>query len=160
MTYKPIEQRNVIFSITDSKLIADIEKKNSLEQNDDIEAVILKSLEITSKHLNFTMSNKNEINPNKLIETKNAHCIGYSSFYIAVIDNILKRKNLEKEWIITHNVGQLYIFSFNIHNYINSSFFKDHDFVTIKNKRTQQEYSIDPTLYDYTGIVKIKTNVK
>ncbi|GGG62573.1 hypothetical protein GCM10011378_43400 [Hymenobacter glacieicola] len=39
-----------------------------------------------------------------------------------------------------------------MHKYFNSAFFKDHDFVTIENKRTGKVYAVDPTIDDYLSV--------
>jgi len=49
-------------------------------------------------------------------------------------------------------VEQLYFLGTNIHKYFNSSFFKDHDFVTIENKTTGEIFAVDPTVNDYLRI--------
>ena len=41
-----------------------------------------------------------------------------------------------------------------------STFFKDHDFVTIENKVTGEVFAVDPTLYDYSGIKLVRYQVK
>ena len=51
-----------------------------------------------------------------------------------------------------HQIGQLHYLEINIHKYFNSSFFKNHDFVTIENRETEEIIAVDPTVNDYLYI--------
>jgi hypothetical protein len=64
----------------------------------------------------------------------------------------LKRYNLADRWTAKPQIGQLYFLGTNIHKYFNSAFFKDHDFVTIENKKTGEILAVDPTVNDYLHI--------
>ena len=94
-------------------------------------------------------ANENDVDPNKLITSRKAHCIGYASFFATTCNYLLKKYNLSDQWTAKPKVGQLYFIGQNIHKYFNSPFFKDHDFVTIENKKTDQIFAVDPTVYDY-----------
>ena len=56
------------------------------------------------------------------------------------------------KWNAKPQIGQLYFLGTNIHKYFNSSFFEDHDFVTIENKSTGEILAVDPTVNDYLNI--------
>jgi len=62
---------------------------------------------------------------------------------------------LDNEWKATAHIGKLDLFGENIHSYIKSPFFKNHDFVIIMNITTQEKIIIDPSLYDYLMIEKV-----
>ena len=49
-------------------------------------------------------------------------------------------------------IGKLDFLGMNVHNWFDSSFLKDHDFVIIRNKETGEIKAVDPTLYDYLYI--------
>lgn len=148
--YKSVELR-INYSITNNILTDYIEANTDEQTAPDIKQIIKHGLSITSKQLNFT-DNKNDIDPNKLITSKTAHCVGYAVFFATTCNYLLNKYNLSDTWIAKPQVGQLYFLGTNINKYLNSPFFKDHDFVTIENKVTGEIYAVDPTLNDYLCI--------
>ncbi len=154
VTYKPIGQR-IIYQATDKRLIDFIESNCEGKKDLNIEDIIKLGLKITSKKLNFTFD-KNDIDPNKLIDSKTAHCVGYAAFFSTTTNYLLKKYNLGDTWSAKPQIGLLYIFRINIHNHIDSPFFKDHDFVVIKNIKTGENIAVDPNLYDYFYIDHVK----
>ena len=150
VTYKSVGLRNN-YSAKDKKLTDYIESSIDNKDNTDIIQIIKLGLSITSNQLNFT-ANKNDIDPNKLITSKTAHCVGYASFFITTCKYLLKKYQLEDKWIVQQQIGQLYFLGTNVHKYFNSSFLKDHDFVTIENKKTGEIIAVDPTVNDYLFI--------
>lgn len=91
----------------------------------DINQIVETSLEITASRLNFT-TGKNDIDPNKLLVSEKAHCVGYANFFTTSCNYLLTKHNLAGEWKAKTQIGQFYIFGKNIHNYLNSPFLKDH----------------------------------
>lgn len=150
VTYKSVGIRTNYLA-TDEKLTKYIDSSVYRQSEPDIEQIIKLGLKITSKQLNFTDS-KNDIDPNKLIRSQTAHCVGYASFFASTCNFLLKKYNLEDKWTAKPQVGQLYFLGANIHKYFSSSFFKDHDFVTIENKKTGEIFAVDPTVNDYLYI--------
>jgi hypothetical protein len=147
VTYKSVGHRTN-YSVTDKKFV-DYINANTDEQTDpDIEHIIKLGLSITSGQLNFT-ADKNDTDPNKLITSKTAHCVGYASFFSTTCNHLLAKYNLADTWTAKPQVGQLYFLGTNIHKYFDSTFFKDHDFVTIENKKTGEIIAVDPTVNDY-----------
>ncbi|WGU67484.1 hypothetical protein QIU19_07690 [Capnocytophaga canimorsus] len=82
--------------------------------------------------------------------------MGYAQFFALVCNYMLKKNNLHKEWVAKVYIGKLKFLGNDIHQYFQSSFFKDHDFVVVENVRTQEIYAVDPTLYDYFVIKKVR----
>ncbi len=150
ITYKSVGERTTYLA-TDKNLIEYIDESISSNDELDAEDIIKKSLSITSKQLNFA-TDKNSNDPNKLIKTKTAHCVGYASFYSTICNYLFKKYNLDDTWSAKPQIGQLYLFNNNIHKYFSSPFFKDHDFVIIENKETKEIFSVDPTINDYLFI--------
>jgi hypothetical protein len=150
VTYKSIGQRTN-YDVKETNLADYIDENFDKQSNREIQTVIKLGLFVTSKKLNFT-AEKNEVDPNKLIKSKTAHCVGYASFFATSCNYLLKKYNLSDKWIAKPQVGQLYFLGTNIHPYLNSSFFKDHDFVTIENKETGETFAVDPTVNDYLRI--------
>ena len=147
ITYKSIGQRTNYIA-TNHKLIDYLNQCADYKTNLDIDQVIKLSLSTTSRQLNFT-ADKNNNDPNKLIITKTAHCVGYASFFTTTCNYFLHKYNLADTWSAKTQIGQLYFLGTNIHHYFNTPFFKDHDFVTIENKATGQLFAVDPTVNDY-----------
>lgn len=150
VTYKSVGLRTN-YSATDNKLVDLINASAGNQTEPDIEQIIELGLSITSKQLNFT-EDKNETDPNKLITSKTAHCVGYASFFATTCNHLLNKYNLADAWTAKPQIGQLYFLGTNIHKYFKSMFFKDHDFVTIENKTTGEIFAVDPTVNDYLSI--------
>jgi hypothetical protein len=150
VTYKSIGQRE-FYAASNEKLIEYIELSTAKKEHLDINELIQLGLSNTSKQLNFTCS-KNDTDPNKLINSKTANCIGYASFFTTNFNYLSKKYQLSGDWVAKNQIGQLYFLGINIHRFFNSSFFKDHDFVTIENKVTGEIFAIDPTVTDYLYI--------
>lgn len=156
VTYEAIGQR-ITYPITDVKLAAYINGHSEKPADPSIEQIITMALSLTSGKLNFTAEN-NYNDPNKLITSKTAHCIGYAAFFVTTCNYLLHNYNLSENWNVEPQIGQVYLLNTNLHKYFNSPFFKDHDFVTIQNKNTGQTFAVDPTVHDYLGIRFIKYN--
>jgi hypothetical protein len=150
VTYESLGPRTN-YSATDEKLVGYIDANSPGQANPDIEDIVKLGLSITSKQLNFS-ADKNEIDPNRLISSKTAHCVGYASFFATTCNYLLDKNNLANKWTAKPQVGQLYFLGINVHKHFNSSFFKDHDFVAIENKTTGEIFAVDPAVNDYLNI--------
>ena len=150
VTYKSVGRRTN-YAATDKKLTDYIDANTNEQTKPDIDQIVKLGLSITARQLNFT-ANKNDIDPNKLITSKTAHCVGYASFFATTCNYLLKRYNLADRWTARPQIGQLYFLGTNIHQCFNDAFFKDHDFVTIENKTTGEIVAVDPTVNDYLYI--------
>lgn len=150
VTYKSIGQRQVYLP-RDKKLISSFEANVDDNKKIDIKGIIEFGLSSTAKHLHYSVNPKTN-DPNKLIYTKTAHCVGYSSFFATTCNYLLKKYNLDKDWKAKPQIAQLFIFKTNIHQFFSSSFFKDHDIVLIENQSTGETFAVDPTMNDYLYI--------
>ena len=150
VTYKSVGNRTN-YSATENKLIDFINTSAEKQADPGIRKIVKLSLSLTSKKLNFT-ADKNDKDPNKLISSKTAHCVGYASFFATICNFLLEKYNLADSWTASPQIGQLYLLGTNIHKCFNSTFFKDHDFVTIENKITGEIIAVDPTVHDYLYI--------
>ena len=150
VAYKTTGQR-AGYEITNDELKEYIKENRIKKESTDVEDIIKASLALTSRTLYFSFSGVDN-NPNRLMHSKTANCIGYAAFFSLVCNYHLEEYNLSEEWIAIPKVGQLSAFGVNIHNYIDNKFFKDHDFVIIENKVTKEAYAVDPSMYDYLYI--------
>ncbi len=147
ITYKSIGSRTK-YPATEQELINYI---NDDKANAGISYIIKSSLTKTSKKLNFT-TDKNDIDPNKLIISKTAHCVGYASFFATTCNYLLEKHKLNDTWTAQSQKGQLYFLGTYMNQYFKSPFFKDHDFVTIEDKTTGEVFAVDPSVNDYLYI--------
>lgn len=150
--YDDIGERQKI-KITNLKLIEKIEKKSSGKTMNLAEITKIAD-EITTEELSFS-TEKTPNNPNKLIRSHQANCIGYSTMFNAVSNYLIQKNQLENEIKATHKIGHLYVLGINIHLYFENPFFKNHDFNEIVNKKTKEKRIIDPTISDYLWINNI-----
>jgi hypothetical protein len=150
VTYKSLGIRTS-YSATDEKLLEYINTNIDEQTKPNIEDIIKLGLSRTSKQLHFT-ADKNDIDPNKLVYSKTAHCVGYAAFFSTTCNYLFNKYKLSDTWIAKPQVGQLYFLGINMHKYFNTAFFKDHDFVTIENKINSETIAVDPTVNDYAGI--------
>jgi len=161
VTYKSVKIRTNYLA-TNIKLTDYIDANTDNQTDPDIKQIIKLGLSITSRKLNFTVD-KNYTDPNKLIISKTAHCVGYASFFATTCNYLLEKYNLSDTWTAKPQVGQLNFLGKNIHIYltkffIDTNFIKDHDFVTIENKKTGEILAVDPTVNDYLRIDFITYN--
>jgi hypothetical protein len=147
LTYRSVGQRPTYLT-TDNKLRAYLDMNVRDNEHLDIKSIIKTGLSATSRQLNYTAS-QNDNDPNKLIYSKTAHCVGYASFFATACNYLLQKNNLAGHWIAKPQIGQLFLLGINLNKCVNTPFFKDHDFVTIENKSTGEIFAVDPTVNDY-----------
>lgn len=150
LTYKSVGMRTS-YHAKNKRLVDRIEADALMQSDADIREIVRRGLSITSRQLEFT-ADKNEVDPNKLIKSGTAHCVGYASFFATTCNYLLDKHNLAQTWTAKRHVGKLYFLGINVHAYFHTPFFKDHDFVTIENKSTGEILAVDPTVNDYLFI--------
>lgn len=153
ITYKSVGLK-INYVASELNLTSKIDDFIKIHNDFDIEVILQETLDFTNEQLHFTFS-KNDNDPNKLIISKSANCVGYATFFSSTFNYIINKYKLSHTWKASPQKGQLYFFNTNFHNYIKSPFFKDHDFVIIENLKTGQELAVDPTINDYFGIEDI-----
>ena len=124
-----------------------------------LETIAEISQEITSEKLHF-VSRSLEANPNTSFNTKKANCIGYSAMCNAIGNHIIRQNNLQETYEFKHLVGKMYVFGYDIHELFSSPFFKNHDYNVIINKQTGEKIYLDPSVYDYTWIDRVRSEQK
>ena len=149
VSYDSVTERRTY--VANSELASILRDESSNLKTADAKMIIERSLKITSTQLKFT-SSRNENDPNRLIHTHTAHCVGYAAFFSTTCNYLLAQQGLDERWVATPQVGQLHFLGINIHPYFDSPFFIDHDFVVVRNKITGETISVDPTVADYLFI--------
>lgn len=151
-SYRIIRERAPVGELKDEELKSAAGKK---KKEHPVEDIIQDAQEITASRLGFTFE-KCDREVNALAVSQKANCIGYAAFLAAVIRYELRQQNLEDQWQVRHQVGNVYFLNTNIHRYIKSAFFRDHDFVTMENTQTGETVALDATVYDYLKINRIR----
>ena len=150
VTYRSIGTRG-LFEANDAQLIHFLEDNDVSKQAPSVKSIIEQSLSLASEQLHFTVAN-NPVDPNRLIHSYAAHCVGYAEFFSTTCTYYFKNNRLENTWHAQPQQGQLYLFGYNVHPWFSTPFFKDHDFVIIRNKMTGEVIAVDPTVHDYLYI--------
>jgi hypothetical protein len=138
-----------------AELSSYIEEQCKDENPEKIREVINLSLRITSGSLFFSSSGKTKIDPAELPSGSPAHCIGYSAYFNTVCNYLIWKYGFT-DWKSEQHIGQIHFAGINVHSFLRSAFFADHDYNIIKNRDTGQMYSTDPTLFDYLRIELVK----
>lgn len=154
INYDEIGSRPEI-EITNKKLIELIES-SSANKEIDLGEILEIANRITKEELKFTTKHAS-YNPNELIYTNQANCVGYSAMYNSVANYLISKNKLEHEIEANHKIGQLSLFGINIHKYFNSPFFKDHDFNEITKLKTGEKIFIDPSVSDVLWIREVSS---
>lgn len=139
--------------ITNKNLLEEIEKEYS-NRGIGLEEILVIADLITKKKLEFT-TNQVSSNPNELINTNKANCIGYSAMYNSIANYLIEKGGLKDEIEAKHKIGRIELLGIDIHQFFDNPFFRNHDFNEITNKKTGENFSIDPTVSDYLWIRRI-----
>jgi hypothetical protein len=149
VSYELVGEKRV-YEVKDKKLIGLIEqelKDSSLTAYD----ILIHAEEITSAHLHFTFD-KCDVDPNDLVNSKSANCVGYAAFTAGVANYLLEKNKLSRFHRAVPLKGKVYLFGFNVHQLFSSPFFRDHDFIMLENTKSGETYYADPTVHDYLGV--------
>ncbi|MDX9750130.1 MAG: hypothetical protein RBT71_03530 [Flavobacteriales bacterium] len=119
----------------------------------DLDAAIEMALDTTAARLHFSTV-KAVSDPQELLPGSPANCIGYSALFAALLNGHFVQADLNGGYEVEHVIGKLYIGPWDVHSSFSSPFWKDHDIVRIRDKRTGVCTYVDPTLYDAIGIAR------
>lgn len=151
------------YQIKDETLSSFITKNlpndESLDANIDIETIIDLSLTMTVQALDFLAEEK-ESDPKKTFVSGTANYMGYAAFTASVGNYLINWYGLSKEWEAKPKKGKLYLFGNNMYKNAKEGWFKDHDIVIFKNKKTKEEIYVDPIVYDYLGVQQVDKRPK
>jgi hypothetical protein len=152
--YQPVANRPE-YPVTEEKLKVMLNSVTEHSKIKEIGDVIRLSQQQTGKLLQFNFSAV-ENDPNKIILTGKANCIGYAALFSRISNSIITQSALGEEWRASAHIGHLYCMGVNIHQYTQHPYFVDHDFVILQNKKTGELIGVDPSLYDYTLIRTVR----
>ena len=80
--------------ITSRDLMESIKHK-SKDKKIDLKGIVEVADEITTKELKFTR-NRASNNPNELVNTKQANCVGYSAMFNSIANYLIRKNELQK----------------------------------------------------------------
>lgn len=143
------------YAITDDSLKAYIDSRLPDEKFSDIHTISAISQSITSDILSFSLTSK-VADPNILWETREANCVGYAAFTAAVMNYMIEQLYDDRSWSAEPRRGILVCGWINLNKLFHNKYFKDHDFVLIRNSESGVEIYIDPSVHDYLGVEEVK----
>ncbi len=152
INYSEIGTRKEI-KITNEKLINKINKKSE-NRKINLGEIAKIADQITNSELKFRTKGASN-NPNELINTNKANCIGYSAMFNSIANYLIRKNDLQNEIEAEHKIGELHLFGINLHQFFESQFFRDHDFNEIINHKTGERILLDPSVSDYLRIDRI-----
>ncbi|WP_156039878.1 hypothetical protein [Aureispira sp. CCB-QB1] len=109
---------------------------------------------LTNKTLSFTTI-KSSRNPNTVLKTGKANCIGYAALFNSIVNFIFQDQQLQAKYKAQHLVGKIDFLGMDLHRFFSSSFFKNHDYNVIIDLQTNKAIYIDPVISDYFYIHQI-----
>jgi len=121
----------------------------------DIEGFVDEVLGTTAEWLHFSVGPVSN-DPVKLVPGSPANCIGYAALFSALLKGYLQRSGLDDHYSVEPVIAKLYVGGLDLHSSFNSPFWKDHDIVRIKNLKDGSFLYVDPTLFDATGIRRVR----
>lgn len=128
-----------------------LDRETSTFKPQNIHAVVEKSLKITAHTLTFR-AKQYSADPNELLVRGEAHCVGYTAFFSTSCNYLLQKYQLDSTWKAHHRVSKISFCGTDIHHFLSSPFFKDHDIALIENFKTGESLYVDPSLKDYIYI--------
>jgi len=153
--YESYAQR-AIYPLTETELQQEVDKWVCKQDHITPEKLIHFSLSLTARKLQFVF-HSTPSNPNQSVQIGKAHCVGYAAMTKAIMSRAIQQAQLQHRFEVNHHVGYIHLFGIHIHQRIDHPFWKDHDYNELIDMQTGNSIAFDPTLYDYTGIAKIRT---
>jgi len=153
INYNVVSSRAAI-EISNQRLIDKINAK-SIDKTIDLETLTCIANAITCEMLSFT-NGKASANPNQLLQTQRANCVGYAAMLNSIANYLIQKHQLP--FASKHQVAKLDLLGLDLHQFFNSSFFKDHDFNEIIDLDTGAKVSIDASVSDYLWIDRVSVN--
>lgn len=149
VTYREIGERQTVV-LEDSEVIADISKRRN-QRPLSAEEIVEISGSVTNARLRFT-TGKASSNPNTVTRVGEANCVGYAALFCSIVHHLARKQHDNHRFRVRHLVGKLYFMGMEVHQFSSDSFFRDHDFVEIKDVATGEMIFVDPVVSDYLGI--------
>ncbi|HNX59411.1 MAG TPA: hypothetical protein PKK43_09940 [Spirochaetota bacterium] len=115
------------------------------------------SLRETADTLSFTVQRCSR-DPEELRLSHKTNCIGYARFFCAEFNRRTATQGQSDRYRAAPFIGKIRFGGFDLHSLFPSPFFKDHDFVIVFDRQNGNRTAVDPSLYDYKGISRVRLN--
>jgi len=149
--YQSIGQRDLIV-LSDQNLIREIELWKSSKESIRIDEAVGFALKLTARKLKFSTRSGLNSNPNKIPDSGESNCVGYSKLFNSVATYIFVNTTNLKNCKSTHLVGKISFMGIDLHGLTDKPFWSDHDYNRVINTETREEYFVDPSVFDYLRI--------
>jgi hypothetical protein len=117
------------------------------------------AMQLTNERLSFSRSEQSN-DPNDVLKMGTANCIGYSAVFNSIMNHLIQVNRKSDSVKAQHLVGGLEFIGVDLHQFIESPFFKDHDFNKVVDLQTGEEFYVDPSVSDILRINRIKAREK
>ena len=131
--------------IDNQKVVA--QKPTNFEAN----TILRAALKETSEKLRFSFE-KCPNDPAEIAKTGRANCIGYSAFFKNILEKKLAEAGCLADFQTEHRRGRLHFLGQDVHRFSKNKFWKDHDFVAVRQLSTGAEWVVDASLFDIFGV--------
>lgn len=156
--YELIETRKTYTEVGEG-LKQYLNEETSTFKPQNIHEVVEKSLQITARTLRFRPTQPSS-DPNALLISQEAHCVGYAAFFTTTCNYLLQKYQLDSTWKAKHWVGKIKFCGKDLHRFLSSPFFKDHDLAAVEDIQTGESLYVDPSLKDYFYINYIRVKAQ
>jgi len=129
-----------------------ISKSYTEKKAKDLEEAIEMALKITTNQLTFKLKSTGNSDVDYLMKSGEAHCVGYSNFYNAVLKSILINSNI-KDCKVYRVRAKVFFVGINLTAISDDPSFKDHDISMVIDTRNHVRYLIDPSLSEVMGSI-------
>jgi hypothetical protein len=119
-----------------------------------LDEMIRFALDFTSDALTFVFD-KAERTPDGVLRRARANCVGYAALFNAVLTELFRQRGLSSRYRTEHWVAKISFAGKSLHTLLESPFFRDHDYNRVRDLKTGRTLSVDPSLYEYAGIVYV-----
>lgn len=123
-------------------------------ESKDVNDLMQYSLEYTLNELDFKLASSGNLDITSLKQTKTANCIGYVTFYNAVLNKLLKDNHITNVKI-QHARATINVASYDVHEFLTDPSFKNHD-ISIVTVSDGTVYYIDPSLSEMGTLLIFK----
>ncbi len=148
-SYQKLEVRPLV-ELTNASLLLHWDEYSRINS---IKEIVKTSCQLTCQQLRFTFEETSG-DPNVVYRSQQANCVGYAALFASTATVLLEKNNV-KDYKVNHVVGEIFIGDTNLHDFFDSPFFRNHDYVEIVNLKTGKISLIDPSVCDYLWISEV-----
>lgn len=148
--YKPIGQRENI-RLDNDRMLQQLDAWLMAHKNAGLDETVSFARTFATSGIRYTFG-KCSTNPNRVKDSRQTNCIGYSALFQSVVQYLLEKQGRSGKVTAEHKIGQLYLAGYNLHRLFKDPAFKDHDYNVVHDHASGERYVIDPTISACLGI--------